>query len=186
MSQTFGPPPWHMWGTSETLNLHADATVAAPPVQSKQMCRVGYGRPDTWRFFVAAEIENAVVAAGGGGINVSWALTIGVGRSQKTIPNWIVMVFPLVGAGSDLRRTWTTAATMPPLDPGVPDVSPRLSELLPASDIQLNVNFTLFAASSIDVVLRLDAYFAPNVHTRPDWYKDDPNARFTGGEDGGK
>jgi hypothetical protein len=76
------------------------------------------------------------------------------------------MKFQLIGAPADIRRCWTTVATLPPLDPATPDTVPRLSELVPGQDIQLNANFTLFTAGAIDVTMRLDAYFAPNVHVR--------------------
>jgi hypothetical protein len=160
-----------------------NAAVATSDAKSTQLVRVSYKRPETWRFMVAAEIVASNLGIGSvANVFIDWQLTIGVGRSQITIPKWISMIMPLNGTSADLRQTWCNSATLPPLDPTTPDPTPRICDSLVAQDIQLTAVANLASLVPVIVGLKLDAYFAPNAHVRPDWYKGAFNGQELNGQ----
>jgi len=169
---TQGVPPWHMWGTSQNLLLQIPGTGSSTSdSQSSQLVRVSYKRPETWRFVIGGEIQSVEGLGGVANVFVDFALTIGVGRSQITIPKWISMVFALNGTFTDLRQIWTTSATLPQLDSSAaPDPFPRTSNTVVAQDIQVAAAVNLAGFLPARVAMKLDAYFAPNAHARPDWF----------------
>ena len=162
-------PPWHLWGNEKNLDLTATATVQPPQPSSTQILRVKYKRPESWHFIFTAEVIDSSVAAGGGGINVSWQLTIGIGLNTIVIPKFVEQGFPITGAPSDRIQIWTAAAKMPPQFGG--DTSDRRVDTFVAQDIQLQAVITFSASSLTNVKLKLAAQVAPVVHVRPDWFK---------------
>jgi len=178
-----GYPPWHMWGTSQTLNLSAAATLQPPSPVTQQLARVSYARPETWRFIFWAQILQSSIAGAGGGINVSFDLITGLGRSQVKIPAFVEFGFPIIGTpATDNVQKWTTLAKEPPRFSG--DTAERMTELFVSQDIQCSARVTFFAASLTTAQIEIGCGFAPNVHVRPEWFGP-PGKQFRAGENGG-
>ena len=160
--------PWHLWGNQRTLDFAGQATVAPPIPTSQQMLKVAYKRPESWHFLFSCKVLASTVAAGGGGVNVSWDLKIGIGLNTIEIPGFVTQGFPLVGAPSDLIQIWSMTAKQPPQFGG--DTSDSRVSTFVAQDIQLAATITFFTASASTVKLQLEAQVAPVVHMRPDWF----------------
>jgi hypothetical protein len=176
-----------MWGAGVALDLSGQQTVQPPTPSTQQLARVSYARPETWRFFFSGQVLTSSVAAGGGGINVAFDLIIGVGRSVVTVRDFVVMGFPIIGTPADQIQIWATSAKLPPQLGG--DTSDHRIDTFISQDIQCNARVTFFTASLSHVQLQLDAFFAPNVHLRPEWFQSgrrelDYN-RYRAGEQGG-
>jgi hypothetical protein len=184
-----GMPPWHMWGTSQVLNLSASAGAQAPSPLTQQLSRIDYGRPETWRFFFWGDMLQSSVAAGAGGVNLAFDLIIGVGRTQKNVRSFVELGFPIVGTpATDNVLKWTTLARLPPQFGG--DTTERTTDLFVSQAIQCSARVTFFAASDTSIQLEVGCLFSPNAHVRPEWFQaaDDSRrgvARFRGSENGG-
>lgn len=84
-----GIPPWHMWGNTQVIEVN-DTFAVNTPATAGQMLRISYLRPETWRWVFFARLLEAREAAAGESlvVSVGFNLTMGVGRSQITIPNF--------------------------------------------------------------------------------------------------
>lgn len=172
-----GVKPWHLWGSNATVNILANG---ATPLSysSQQLARIDYKRPDTWRFFFAAtllDIQGPVLA--GALVTVDFAVSFGVGRSMKTIENFVHFSFdpPFVlpvnkWAGSSIEPSRTPLATQ------------QIITEIPAESIQCNAKVLLQAGSAADytAVVAVDAFFSPIQHIRPDWFSPEKDERFNG------
>lgn len=168
-------PPWLMWGQSQGVQLAVTdvATVAAGNVLlGQQGASVDYGRPDSWRFYIAAALLGGNIS-GPRTIRVSYDLTIGVGRGQSTIANFVVFQFRQVAPGPLIAaQKWTSVSSPPPV---LDDLAP----LIVQPPIEVLTAQSLFITSKIQVPIvnlgdvfnfQLDTFFAPNTHVRPEWY----------------
>jgi hypothetical protein len=160
--------PWHMWGTSETMALSGTAA----EFKGKQLVKINYARPENWRFFLAVQLDTPLAALDT--LEIDFDLIIGVGRSNVQILNFAVFTFAgPVGSGTILWRT--------------KDTSPEANELVVAQDVQMSARMRGSFDPALTKIATATAFFAPNVHIRPEWFSSDPDdvARFRGDENGG-
>lgn len=191
--------PWHMWGSYAIVQVPHPSSSATQFVQSQQLARLNYGRPDSWKFLLAARLLEAPDGVDDNNVDVivDFDLIVGIGRTSVTLggrpgePGFARIVFHYSGPASAQVGVlkWTTQTQTPDLDnrtsPGV--VLPLIE--FPAQDIQCSTRVTTQSASAQDVrtVVEVHSYFAPSTHLRPEWYttvKGDEH-RFRGGENGG-
>jgi len=165
-------PPWHLWGG--TLNVNLIASGAPFDIIQPQVCRIAYGRPDTWTFLLWTKVMNSPNAPNPGVVQVRWNLTLGIGRSAISINDFVIFLLsPLLPTPGTRLFTTTTA-----------DTESRILTDFPAQDIQLNANciITGGAAPGSVVDLEIGAFFAPKTHNRPEWFR----REYSGEEDHGK
>jgi hypothetical protein len=209
--------PWHMWGTTFQFERIG---IAPPPFlpsnqATHQLARVNYRRPENWRFLLTGRITGGKASAVTATSVWAWFdLIVGVGRAFVTTERPGIAVTPatvngfarmhwLIPAGTPPGQQawnikWITRTDMPLDDT---DIAVRqVIEHFPAQDIQcVGHVFMNTSDPGITVNIELGAFFAPNVHVRPDWWQPahrpgphgDPMAaqaqalRFLGTETGG-
>ena len=193
--------PWTLWGKTEVLELRQ-----IPPIRTAttttQLVKVNYKRPESWRFFLAAQLltgdpvpgpVTAVVVA-------RYLLSVGIGRSSFTTqPNdvgnngsaiafgefrWSIPPGAVPGDPNQFGNVkWTTVVSTPPLDDTAPTPVRKDVDVIVSEDIQIQGEaFVLvFPVATWKCTISMTAYVAPNVHVRPDWFV----RMFKGGELGG-
>lgn len=170
--------PWILWG--ETISITHVHVANAPPLQTTQLARAHYKRPESWRWLFVATITATDSTTGS--LIVRWQPSVGVGRSSVTLFNFdaFTFLFPLttvpnqIFAGNVIGPSRTTGVS-PPNQSSIFDV-------IVAQDIQLGAQLSFAGMTNgSTTTLVLDAYFAPNVHVRPDWFM----RNFAGDELGG-
>lgn len=205
-------PPWFMWGTSRTLRI--DSTGLDPDreaVQSIQLSRVGYRRPETWSFWFGARLVGSQPYVSPAFVAVMFDVAIGVGRSNfLTGPEPVqpaspfdrvpfckfVFSVPMGETGSMQPFKWTTRVPTPRLDDRSPegDASTFVIDRIPAQDIQCSARLVVLPLLLPEPQLyevEAHAYFAPRTHVRPDWFypgskkEAHPNIKFRGAETNG-
>lgn len=187
-----------MWGTSAHLN--ADGTATQQSI-TRQLGRINYKRPDTWSFLIGARLTGGAVNASPGNLLVIILvdLIVGLGRSnldthqnpaQAIQQRFAFARFQFnvpVGTapGQQLNNVkYTTEVLAPPLEDDFPAVRQTI-DTIPAQDIQVVASLDkIAAAGGQDVNARVDAYFAPRTHLRPDWFTVSAG-QFLGDETGG-
>lgn len=186
--------PWHLWGTGVSLNPIVSAIPSPENMQSGQLARINYGRPESWGFFFSLETTGAHTVSPGSTIRVATYidLIIGVGRSQVIIPQFAFLQMTGVAATLQNQKKWTTVTQGPVLsdDAAVP-FQPSIDRFV-AQDIQCSARAFAYENGGGPVVgdrvsVQIETYFAPLSHIRPDWYTDaegDEN-RYKGDESGG-
>jgi hypothetical protein len=191
-----------MWGSSQVLTVSSGAVGPANnTVSSAQLVKINYRRPETWRFLfwgriVGGDLDPAAVTS----VHALFDVFVGVGRSvldtQKTILGvpanfnsfvqfrWNVPIATQPGQQNNNIK-YTTVTGSPVLDDA--SGATRLIEHLVAEDLSCRVRFVMSGGSpGVDITAELGAFFAPNVHVRPDWFAADPEVpQFPGGEAGG-
>ncbi len=191
-----GPPPWAMWGDTKSVRVEVGTIVLN--VASSQICRIAYGRPETWDFFFSAKLIELTedYAHHIGQIDVSFDVTIGVGRSSVTIQDFEHFIW-YASSGSPITHfvpgslKYSTEVIGPAREDKVlstdPDGPENIIAEITAQDIQVGARLTYNGWPVGDLTPRsalveVTAYFAPRVHLRPEWFK----GEFPGGEDNGK
>lgn len=159
--------PWHMWGTTHTVEVPSI-------VQTLQLARVNYGRPDTFRFLFTVSVAEAIGA--GDVVGATFAVIVGIGRAAVTIDPFAI--FSIAGPQAANTVVYQTTVTQRNLAAGGVDTT---TSVLPAQDIQC------YARTSAGVGpyhVTIGAFFAPNVHIRPEWMlrHASPDEQFRGGE----
>jgi hypothetical protein len=194
--------PWHMWGTS--VPLAGTQLPGGNTLVTQQVSRVNYKRPDTWRFWLGARLIRGTPNTGAAPnyYRVMFSLQLGVGRSvfltpaalagQQAYRDQFFAVFRfevLIGEtpgrqGNNIK--WATSVPTPVMNDSVA-TSFTMVDRLVAQDIQCSSVLHLESApAGYEVEAEATAYFAPNVHIRPDWNADVSDAAaFRGGELGG-
>jgi hypothetical protein len=175
-----GTTPWHMWGNKKTVNATLSSLLGAAVVTTEQLANVQAKRPDTWRFFLVAQLNSMVpaVAPGIDQISVDFDLTFGLGLATQVIPGFAHFEFdPSTDIG---RQIWTCAALGPKRT--ATDVASNQTTEIVAQTIQCNARLQLNGAILGVAQLEVAAFFAPNVHVRPDWFL----GQFDGNETGGR
>lgn len=183
-----GVTPWQMWGNTQTINLVA--TFPAQAHSTQQLARVKYGRPDSWKFLFAAKVIQVDPAAGF--LDIYFNLTVGIGRSQITLPIFEAydLAWPL-GSPPNGQLFYSTSVNgpqrvFPPVPPSPPgpahEAIPQnvISEIV-AQDIQLNCDVYYNSVAGSKLTVQVDAYFSPVSHIRPEWFA----RQFRGDEDQG-
>lgn len=185
MVQRKGPPPWHLWG--DTKNVVVEMSLLSLEYQTQQLVRISYGRPETWDFMFGARIINFDPDDTAGEIEVFFDVTVGVGRSQFTMPGfehfmwfWTVAPSPL---NQPLYSTEVIAPQRIPMPPAVAPVDNRIGEIT-AQDIQVSarVLYTGGVVVPKRATVEVTSFWAPRAHIRPEWWK----GEFPGGEDNGQ
>lgn len=197
--------PWHMWGSSQTLTIVNNGGTRLQS-QDVQLAKINYKRPETWRFFFAARIVGADAAVPGPvalDIAVFYSVTLGVGRDVWRSPTmadflaiqqffvefrYIVPVGVVPGF-SNYNWKYTDKGVTPPLDDSNPLTSVHEIDTIVSEDIQCQASVVILQpnhmAPGSTMQVEVAAFFAPNVHVRPDWMGDDPERAFMGNETGG-
>jgi hypothetical protein len=199
--------PWHMWGTTERVSI---AAAAAPTVkQTVQLLRINYRRPENWRFWFGTRILGGSTSAADKFVRVRFNVLFGVGRSvfqtaQLTNGDVAFAVFNTVVAGgippgTQLQNVKYTDRVQTPLMDDNDPTSFHVVDHVVAQDVQCTAEITFGGGPGDTIDVEATAYFAPNVHVRPDWWQPahrpgphgDPMAaqaqalRFLGTETGG-
>ena len=185
--------PWHMWGTSQVVTVVNDARW----VNTVQLAKINYKRPENWRFFLAGRvIGGTITTSTQTELYAEFNVMLGVGRSvfntekERTNPpatfnpfalmHWTIPLGLQPGI-QNWNRKYLTEVRAPPLD----DTDQTVRELidhLPAQDIQCQARVRISQSDpGATFQVEVSSFFAPNVHLRPDWYK----RQFPGAEEGG-
>jgi hypothetical protein len=192
-------PPWHLWGGSQIVHTETDGTLSAPIEATQQLCKINYGRPETWNFFFAAKIVGGFRdPVQNGLLRVRFELILGLGRNATIIAgegigfeNYI-FDWPVGPVTSQVPRhlIYSTSVYAPNRTTDTAPAVQRdnLVTSFVAQDIQCQaivVNQNLYAGF---VDIEVAAYFAPSTHVRPDWmlFDKDLSEQFPGGEIGGR
>lgn len=197
--------PWHMWGTSTTFNFVGTSGFS---VNSVQLARVNYARPETWAFLFAAKLVNVPTPSSANlELAVYFDLVTGVGRSAVQIDSnntsngpdgsapgtrtgfaklaWIIAI----AAVRDNEQKWTTVTRPPNLDETETTPFRPAIEHFPAQDIQCSARVVIGGGVEIagaPFSIELHSYFAPLSHVRPEWFTSgSPGSKFRGAETGG-
>lgn len=187
----FGMPPWHMWGTSQILTLDGG------DIQSRQLAKITYKRPETWSMFFGVKVLAAATNVASLTLEVTFEVINGVGRSMFDTSGG----YPLATAGdrafvyfrfdlpmpyvpSPFGIKYTNVAHGPPLDDSAPTVRPTL-EWLVSQDIQCQAGARATPSANSTARIEVTSFFAPRTHVRPDWFLENPPDQFRGSEHGG-
>lgn len=202
-----GPTPWQQWGNTQAISAPPN-TFTDPNVSEQKitLCRVGYGRPDTWRFLLAAKLISAPATAIGEQASVAlwFELMTGIGRSSVIIPFWAslpgwqwnfgaavpvnVLDWTNWTSGSNQGRVLTdpfntVSDEVPPVTTAFPQISSSFTiptDTVIGQDMTLvaHVNFvTDIVGVTQPAVVEVSGYFSPNTHVRPDWMQIDADPR---------
>jgi hypothetical protein len=177
-SRISGSVPWRMWG--ETQNVEVASSGGLVTREEKQILRINYARPESWCFVLGAEmLETTGQSAVGTFVTVSYKISLGVGRSVITIPDWHVFTWDYNAATiSTLNGTvlWTNSvvnrirAEGNGTDPPQFDDEQWLDTIV-AQDIQLAAIVAVDSAGEpTRAKVAVHAYFAPKTHIRPEWF----------------
>ena len=198
-----GTPPWHLWGNTQVVEALPNA-FTNPNINDKQitLCRVGYGRPETWRFMLSARLISAPATGPADQANASvwFELMTGIGRSAIVLPFWVQLPSWSWNFGATVPVNlpfWTakarTDSELFSIDNQATPVAWTTTDLV---DTIIGQDMTLVAHVSFTTnipgvtepaVVEVSGQFAPNTHVRPDWLmKGPPELRFAGGEVKGK
>lgn len=195
-----GTPPWHLWGNTQTLVLPAVPLISPLLPLENTLVRASYGRPESWKFLLHAKILQGgtanTLAGQAASVDISFDLILGVGRSALTISDFAQMQFEW-GNGGFLFEGWQTFVTSAPMVESITQavppagfVPPRMDQFV-AQDVTI-VGKAIYYTDAVplapaSVRLALSAQIAPQVHVRPDWYRDEPAAaKFLGAEIDGR
>ncbi|HEX7235471.1 MAG TPA: hypothetical protein VF405_00840 [Gammaproteobacteria bacterium] len=177
--------PWHMWGTSKIITVPLPSSSATQFVQSGQLARVNYKRPETWHFLFVAELLAAPDGVAGNNVDVivDFDIFVGIGRAVAALkgragePGFARLTFHYAGpASAQVGITkWTTQATSEVSNtPTILNPNPIVLPVVefPAQDIQCSARVTTQSASAdpLPTKVEVHAYFAPKNHIRPDWF----------------
>ncbi len=178
-----GTPPWHMWGNSDGVNFPVPASSTGVAAANGQLAHVDYKRPDTWTFFFGCSITNFVYQGGAvPSLDVAFDLTLGVGRASTTIVGFEKFHWDLPAEVGIVR--YSTEVIGPPRTTGSTD--PNIITEFPAQQINCTYRASLFvpAGAGAQLAIQVQAYFAPKVHIRPEWFEQ--IGKFNGNEQKGK
>jgi hypothetical protein len=182
-------PPWHLWGNTQQVIVTAGTPTVPATVQSGQLAKVSYKRPETWHWFFAARIISADDSGGAEiqQVTINWNLTLGLGRAAQPIRVFDHFAFlwgPVaVAPGLTIYSNTTKGPLKFQLDTG-----PNVIDNFVAQDIQCQADIVYQSSTTVrTAIVEVSAFFAPQTHVRPDWYQDErvPEVQFGGSETGG-
>jgi hypothetical protein len=187
--------PWHLWGNSQQLTSVIGG-IGLTTAASGQLVRINYGRPETWRFLFGLTVDKPPAATFAGTIDLfaRFDLIVGIGRSvYQTFDHGgdSFCNFRISDTAANLvgRTLWTCVTRPPfPID-GVAFQPP--TDTIVAQDLQCSCRLQSAAGitpvAGQPITATVHAYFAPNVHIRPEWFSDmhGDEGRFRGAEQGG-
>lgn len=192
-----GPPPWHLWGQSKTVELLA---TGAPALSGIQLARVDYHRPETWHFFFGVDFLSIdAPPLADVEFEVSFDVIPGVGLTQFDTKNGTNLLTPPAQLcfcyfqfhlpagtqpqGAIITKRWTTRTRSPLLDDS--DATSRFDiDHVVAQNLQCQASVLQSTGGpNIGAKFQLTSMFAPAVHLRPDWFQDPHQGpQFLGGE----
>jgi len=111
-----------------------------------------------------------------GRIAISYDVTTGIGRSQSTLRAFALLNIAWNNSSPPTpAQVFTTQVPALPAF-GVTPLAQTFIDVLPGQDIQVKatVTFNVINGSGTkgdNVTVSYDAYFTPNVHIRPEWFK---------------
>jgi hypothetical protein len=189
-----GIEPWHMWGT--TQNVTTEIGLAATTVESNQVARVAYRRPETFNWIFAARlISGQNTSPFQTTVRVHFDLIVGVGRTMINIPNFETLEWSWVAGlatPTDIHLFTTTAVghrSALRTNLATTTVDTVIDEIT-AQDIQLSCRVVSLVTGGLVVdpyVVEVSGHFAPKTHMRPDWFLPGPKgSKFPGAEVGGR
>jgi hypothetical protein len=170
-----------MWGNSQSLLIDVLPDTTASTVVNSQLIRIAYARPETWHFLFGVSIDECSGTVGNPGVfQARFNLTIGIGRSQITVPNFRLFLTQTLPSSGQQWWSTTGLETLPQF---TPDENEVIHEIV-GQDIQLNVDAILAGEVAAGTRLRctVSAFFSPKTHVRPEWFK---GGTFNGEENAG-
>jgi hypothetical protein len=194
---SFPLAPWHLWGAAVPLSTKVGG-IGFANAGTGQLARVNYGRPETWRFLFGFSFLTLPPNDGTNKLTVivDFDLIVGLGRTSISIASFAQFSRSDIPTNlAALGTLWTTAAYTSPITQDYTVTSPTSApvpvETFVAQDIQCSARvrsaggITALAGKTMGV--QAHAYFAPNVHIRPEWFTDKhgDDDRFRGNEQGG-
>ncbi len=172
-------PPWLMWGDSKQVEhtqvANAEGAVLPP---TGQIIRIDYGRPETWRFLLFAQLLDVAVTSEIIEVDVYFDMVPGLGRVQNILRDFEHFNFPSPIA--NYQQIWSTSV-VGPLRNAADDPMLNKVELLTFQSLSVNARVELNGGVNAGdrLVVEVSAYFSPNVHLRPEWQ----SGMFPGSED---
>lgn len=178
-AQLGGVAPWHMWGQAKQFTVTSGGVVTTPQTQG-QIAKVSYKRPETFSFLLVAQILGGQGPGGApvspGNLSVQFDVTVGVGLAQITLsPFTRPFVFQWAGALPRNAQKYTSVAISSVINDQDATPQQTQSETIVAQNIQVATTCILQTGTNGDqVIVDVQAYFAPRVHVRPDWFGSEP------------
>lgn len=192
-------PPWHLWGNTEQVTITTGAFGTAS-IQTKQLNKVGYKRPESWHWFFGAKLVAGPTPSSPqeAGIRVHIDVTIGMGRSVYIIPDFEVFQWVWSDPGGGTLPDpplgvllYSTEAIGPNRsfnnDAAPTPIANRINQLV-AQDIQVQARIEAIGNFPATYVVDVSGFWSPKTHIRPDWLQVGtvPEAMFGGEEVGGR
>ncbi len=150
-------------------------------VEAPQLASINYGRPETWSFFLSAQLIGVEGVLPGNAMRVEISLGIGAGRSTSELEQFQFFDWTALQLIVPSRSLMCTSVEAPAEN--LNRTGPNVIEWLPAQQIQCLARgyFQGSVPSNTSTVkVAVAAYFAPRTHIRPEWYRTPPI--FNGGE----
>lgn len=196
-------PPWHLWGNTQiirtTVQLGGPGLLPQPNMNT--LCRVGYGRPDTWQWVFQARLISGPNSTPGETMNVLITFNVILGMGRASLRLYGV-------AGTQSRPLEALAFLLGPVDPVFPRNAHLFSTsglfsrvhseaVLPGIEVNQIVAETIVCEANVTasapvtnvlalgqpVEVEVSALFSPVTHIRPDWFQEGPpELQFPGGE----
>jgi hypothetical protein len=177
-------PPWLMWGNKQTMKI--PLIIGNAQTSGSQLLKIAYGRPESWRFlFMARVIAQPLANPADHPVTeliVDFNVDTGIGRATANLdrlpastnqPGFERYIFagnPIVPTNANAFK-WSTSVPGPNrLDVGTN--VPNMTDVIVGQDIQVAVS--VLSTCSMDqpnLILEVGAFFSPNVHLRPEWFK---------------
>ncbi len=167
-----GVPPWHMWGSDATVQLPRGNGTISLVQSSSQLARIRYKRPDSWSFLFWAVLLNGDTTGGDQSVECHFDISVGVGRSSVTIPDFCVLRFAWTGVAQPPLNIPLFSSASPNQNSVASGFAPTTNGVMtdfPASDIQCSCR-AIAGGTNDPATVQVAAYFAPKTHIRPDWY----------------
>jgi hypothetical protein len=197
-----------MWGSTQILEFetfNGFRALSAP----LQIARIAYKRPETFRFFAAAQIIGGPDSLGNPvGIVVDFDLGFGVGRAATTtrddrldvsgliVPSinpsfvrlgWVIPAAPsFYATPNNAPKRFTTQSQPRVIDDTTAAPVLTTSDTFSADSCSVEVRAYAYSPTLPPGVYQVQVswFSSPNVHVRPDWFADEPDKRiaFAGAE----
>lgn len=170
-----GIPPWHLWGSSQSLALEV-TSAGILTATSNQLARIDYGRPENWQFLFFAQASGYTGGGGGFSLDVNFDVSIGLGRAAYTISGFEHYI--IVNANQN-QAFYSSEVIGPARFAG--DTKDNIISALAAQSLNVVVRTNFNPAAPAKITLNIACGFAPSTHVRPEWY----HGKMPGGEDHG-
>lgn len=174
--------PSKMWGQARILRAGTSNASGQETISNIQ-----YGRPESWRFLLAARVLGGPLQTDVTSIAVRWDVATGIGTTRfftaENVLGGGAQDFALfnfsVAAGQQPRSLptkWATSTTSPLLRDGEPDtvLNRSVCEVIVGESIVVSARVLITCADPTpdpsEYTVECVSLWAPNVHIRPDWF----------------